>query len=38
MLATGHGPGKCEPNPQLVQELRKINSEGPTNGTPRNSN
>ncbi|HEX3525135.1 MAG TPA: hypothetical protein VHT52_23980 [Stellaceae bacterium] len=28
MLASGHGPGKCEPNPTLVARLREIN-EGP---------
>lgn len=38
MLATGHGPGKCEANPGLVEELRKINSEGTQDVTPRNRN
>lgn len=28
MYATGHGFGKCEPNPDLVQQLMKANSEG----------
>jgi hypothetical protein len=26
MVASGHGPGKCEPNQELVQELEKLNS------------
>jgi hypothetical protein len=26
MYATGHGPGKCEPNPELVAVLRKLNN------------
>ena len=26
MVGTGHGPGVCEPNPELVAELIKLNS------------
>lgn len=25
MYATGHGPGKCEPNPELVAQLSELN-------------
>lgn len=25
MVGSGHGPGKCEPNPELVEKLRKAN-------------
>jgi hypothetical protein len=29
MVGTGHGVGKCEPNPELVAELRRLNSGEP---------
>lgn len=29
MVGTGHGVGICEPNPELVAELRKLNSGEP---------
>jgi len=25
MVGSGHGPGKCEPNPTYVAELRELN-------------
>ncbi len=25
MVGSGHGPGKCEPNPEYVKKLREAN-------------
>ncbi len=30
MVGTGHGEGKCAPNPELVTELKRLNSMNPT--------
>ena len=25
MVGSGHGPGKCEPNPEYVKQLKELN-------------